>query len=273
MFEWFKKKAAGKTGHVPDIFKTMIRPMALAAAVADTIADYHRAVRAGEVTSPAYKRKNSNVVEIWAHTRLEALSRLWGYGASDVGSLSDSLQQKVLLDAFFEEKPQYLFPHRPSNEPVHDTLQAVFQVYLFLDEAGSEVCDKETDHVTLKIANKTVLSDFEAQAKILRAEWTALHNAIHEPSPLPQLPATLFEILYKDVTKKTKSIALSSQFGPDYRLGFNSVVELVRSLLQQQGESATNVNHRIQQLHTMMRKILEAHDPDQVGLTDAGGAL
>tara|TARA_B100000780_G_scaffold83408_1_gene57013 strand:+ start:1066 stop:1290 length:225 start_codon:yes stop_codon:yes gene_type:complete len=53
MFNWFKKKRTPRTNEVPPIFKQFMEPMALATALAETIADYVRVVDSGKVSAPA----------------------------------------------------------------------------------------------------------------------------------------------------------------------------------------------------------------------------
>ena len=53
MFNWFKKKRTPRTDEVPPIFKQFMEPMALATALAETIADYVRVVDSGKVSAPA----------------------------------------------------------------------------------------------------------------------------------------------------------------------------------------------------------------------------
>jgi hypothetical protein len=264
MFGWFKKKPSARANVIPDVIKQMMEPMALATALAETISEYFKAVEKGKVSSPAYQRKGDSVVGIWTDTRLEALRHLWGYGASDAMLLADHRQQTRLLNAFFEKKPQLEYPRHPSHEPIHDTLQAVFQVYLFLNNAGSVVGDKETDRLTLKLVNKTIFDDFEQQAKVLWSQWIDFEQAVHGSSALPSMPATLLEVLYKDVTKKAKTIALSGQFGPNYQSGINYLVEVARDQLRKQGESEESIDKQVQQILSTTQKVLEAHDPDHL---------
>ncbi len=264
MFNWFKKKKTLRTDDVQPIFKQFIEPMALATALAETIAGYMRAVDSGEVSTPAYERKGDSVVGIWRDTRLEALRHLWGYGASDAMLLADPRQQKKILDEFFEEKPQYEFPHQPSGEAVHDTFQAIFQVYLFLGKAGTAVADKETDSASLKLANRNIFNDFEEGASKLRESWSSFESALNNSSKLPEAPSTLLDLLYKDVTKKAKGIALSAQFGPDYETGMQYWVKTVEKQMKEEGDPEENIKEQMQKIQSTMKILLEADDPDHV---------
>lgn len=264
MFDLFKKKKTPRTEVVPPLFKQFIGPMVLATALAETISSYMRAVDSGEVSAPAYARKGDSVVGIWGDTRLEALRHLWGYGASDAMLLADHLQQKKLLDVFFEGKPQYEFPHQPLGEAVHDTFQALFQVYLFLGKAGTAVADKETYGASLKLANRNIFSEFEEGARKLRGLWSSFESAINNSNKPPEMPSTLLDLLYKDVTKKTKGIALSAKFGPDYEVGMQYLVKTVEKKMKEQGNSEQNIKEQMQKIQNTMKILLEADDPDHV---------
>jgi len=264
IFSWLKKKKTPRSEEIPGVLKQFMEPMALATVLAETISNYAGAVKAGKVSSPAYERKGDSVVGIWSDTRIEALHHLWGYGASDAMLLAEHRQQKKLLNEFFEGKPQFEFPHQPSYDPIHDTLQALFQVYLFLSKAGTAVADKDTDSTSLKLANKNIFNEFEEQAKTLKVSWNAFEKALNNSIDLPTMPSTLLELLYKDVTKKSKGIALSAQFGPNYEAGIQYLVKIVEKQMKEQGSSEHSIKEEIQKIQNMMMKVLEADDPDHV---------
>jgi hypothetical protein len=265
MFGWFKKKSTPQSEAVCQKLLQFQKPMILVQALAEEISEYYKAVKSGKSSAPAYQRKDDSVVGIWRDTRLEVLRQLWGYGASEPTLLADRFQQKKLLYAFFENKPQYEYSHQPSGDPLHDTLQALFHVYLLLEKAGTAVGDKETDGLFLKcVAKKTIFSDFEEDAKVLRTEWTAFEQAVHGSGGIPAMPCTLLEILYKDVTRKTKTIALSAQFGPDYQTNMNDLVNRVEEQMHDQGKSQESINKKMEQLRSTYKKLLAADEPDHL---------
>ena len=128
------------------------QPLALMVAVAEVCSVYARGVRAGQIDTPAYARKNDSVVSIWQDTRTEALSYLDQFGNPDIKALTDPPCQLNTLNCFLDERPHLEYP-QPRGEQPADTLQAVFHVYLFLNKAGSSVCDRDTDYKTLKSKN------------------------------------------------------------------------------------------------------------------------
>lgn len=140
----------------------------------------------------------------------------------------------------------------------------LFQVYLFLNKAGSAVGDKETDSHTLRLANKTIISEFEQHSSALWAQWIAFEQAVRGSGVLPAMPSTLLEILYKDVTKKAKTIALATQFGPDYESGMNYLANILQKQMKDQGDSEDSINMQLEQVRSTMKKVLAADDPDHL---------
>jgi hypothetical protein len=265
MFEWFKKKREKQKKVVPGIAKGLMGAKSLAVAIAETIANYSEDLQSGIISTPAYKRKDSNVVDIWRDTRLEALWCLWNYGASDVMLLANAPTQTTVLDAFFEEKPlQYEYPHQPSSDPVFDTLQAICQVYLYLNKAGSAVMDLETDRNTLMIKKKTIFDEFERNAEQLHVKWKEFDSAVYGSGDLPPMPNTILEVLFKDVTKKSKTIALSAQFGPDYEAGILYLEEIISEKLTKKGETKDSIKKQIRKMQETTQKLLSALDPDHM---------
>lgn len=265
MLKWFKKEGGSRSDALPPHLESFLKPMALATAIAEIVGAYAKSVQRGEVSSPAYRRKDASAVEVWRDTRLEALRHLWGYGASDAMLLADPRQQEALLGAFFKNKPHLEFPHQPSGDPVRDTLQALFQVYEFLGKAGSAVADSATDRLSLSQRRKTIFSEFEDQAKSLLELWAVFMQAIRGSGELPATPPTLFEVLFRDVTSKAKTIALSARFGPDYRAGMAYIVTAIQKQLKDRGESPSNIEKKMHEVQSLMQAVLAADDPDHLG--------
>jgi len=266
MFGWFKKIERLDMEELPETLQQFIKPMALLNELTEAVSEYSRAVGSGDISSPAYKRENDSVLGIWNDTRLEALSHLWGYGASDVTMLTDyqNRQQKKLLNALLQDKPHLEYPHQPSGDPIHDTLQALFRVYLFLGEAGAFVLDKETDRRFLELKHKNIFSDFEEHAKSLQASWSGYEQALHGSKDLPSMPPTILETLYRDVTKKSKTIALSAQFGPDYHAGMKRFLNLAREQIAKQKVSEETISMQLHDIECTMQALMAADDPDDV---------
>lgn len=261
MFGWFKKKPK-EAPEVPKLIEDMFRPLSLAAAVSKIISEYQQDVRSGEISAPAYQRKDESVIGIWRDTRLEALSNLWDYGSSEPGTLANHRQQMDLLNVFFIDKPQFAFPLSPTGEKAHDTLQAVFRVYIYLGEIGSAIMDRESCRDTLKLAGKTIFSNLEIEAAKLWEAWKSFNVTLQPPGELSRMPPTLFEVIYADVTAKAKSIALSSKFGPSYEDGMQSMVSMIQTKMKANDDSDTEISKAVQGMRALMDEILAANDPD-----------
>jgi len=127
---------------------------------------------------------------------------------SEPSLLADPLRQLEVLTCFLEERP-YLEMPQPRGEVVPDTIQAMWQAYVYLSEVGSEVADRETWPSKLKQDGRSILDRLISGATILQGEWEALEQAVKsKDKPLPEIPRTLLEILYEDVTAKSKSAAV-----------------------------------------------------------------
>ncbi len=252
MFEWLKKKRAAPEAAVEALARKWLEPSALAVALAETIREFAADVNSGRLEYPAHKRRNDSVVGIWRDLRLEALSHMFNFGRSDPMLLADQRRQLELLHCLLDERPHLEMP-QPRGEVVPDTLQAVWQVYLYLDQIGSEVADRETDRATLKLAKKNIFDRLTARAEQLRIGWEAFEAAVkNKNTKLPEMPRTLLEELYKDVTAKTKPIALSAQFGPSYEATIKMLEEEVR-----------NRGGDVEKARTLTQRVMQANDPDE----------
>ncbi len=207
---------------VRGLMSGFIGSQALVTALAETIQSYGSAVRAGKMTSPAHRRDGASVVELWADIRIEALWGLFGFGVADPSLLADPRQQEFLLTAFLDDRVHLEMP-QPRGAPIPDTVQSIMSVYHFLSTVGSEVCDRETDRETLRQAERSILGCLEHAAGEARGHWSAFLAA-----PKLPLPKTLIELIYDDVNAKTKSIALSTRFGPTYEAGIRFVEDHLR---------------------------------------------
>jgi hypothetical protein len=124
---------------------------------------------------------------------------------------------------------------------------------VYLDKIGSEVADRETNRHTLRLAKRDIISALTSRAEDIRADWEAFDRGIKSSSELlPEMPRTLFEAMYEDVTAKTKSIALSAVFGPSYEANMRFVEDEIRS---RGGD--------VEKLRALNRRVMAATDPDE----------
>ncbi|WP_371385678.1 hypothetical protein [Pseudodesulfovibrio karagichevae] len=252
MFGLFKKR---KKKPSKELFSSMFSSLALLSAVQDAYNDYAKRVNEGEVVYPAHRRKGDGIVPVWHDVRTEALGTMFGFGESDIASLAkrESTCQLMLLSSFLKERPHLEFP-QPRGEVVADTIQAVWQIYLYLSAVGKEVCDRETDSDQLSLSGKGILDSLEARAVLLRSEWEIFQSKLSSgASSLAEIPKTVFDVVFEDVTKKTKSIALSCFFGPNYE-----------SNIKRLKAEAGGDKEKLKAINEIVAKLMEASTPDEL---------
>ena len=248
MWNWLKKKPRQRDFQLEALTEQLEAPQVLATALAETVDDYVSSVQAGKLSYPAHRREEASVVEIWAALRIEALHKLFNFGQSDPFILSDLRRQGELLSCFLDEQPHLEFP-QPRGAVVPDTMQAMFQVYLYLDAVGSEVADRETDRTGLKLEGRSILDHIELQCAELRPRLAAFRPGGGDRI----LPPTLIELLYADVTVKAKSIALSAKFGPHYESG----IKFLENQVSKSGDDPAP-------FRAAVARVLAAKDPDHL---------
>ena len=129
---------------------------------------------------------------------------------------------------------------------------------MYLSEAGTAVADRETDRFKLHQKGNDILTSFTNRVEQVRREWVEFEGALRiDTKARPALPKTIIEILYADVTKKSKSIALSSAFGS----GYEQNVERFRKRLAHTPTALTEFDE-------LFARILKAKDPDHVSTTN-----
>lgn len=252
MWSWFKRNSLPRHSGFEELAKRCVAPQSLAVAIAGIVREHVDDIRTGRATYPAHERENAGAVEIWCDLRIEALHGLFNFGKSDIILLANQRRQPELLTCLLDERPHLEMP-QPRGETVPDTIQALWQVYVYLDKVGSKVCDRETDRTTLKLAGRSILDDLTFQAQRLRSEWKDFEDALNskEKPPLGK-PRTLLDLLYEDVTAKTKSIALSAKFGPDYEA---NMTYIVARFSEKHGDAS--------EVRATMDHLLSAKDPDE----------
>ena len=269
MFRWLtKKKQPPQESIIPKMVEQSLRSMSRVAALSEIVVEYLKDIKDGRIAFPAHKRllhkqKNASVLEIWRDTRLEALHYLFIYGCSQASLLATQTKQNLLLDYYFEKKPHLEFPYQPSSDRIHDTWQAVFKAYLYLDETGEWTEEREDiQNVNLFTKKKPIFDEFERDIKRLHVQWSEFDSAIRSSNSLPPAPDTIFDILYKDITKKSKTVALSAMFGHDHMAMIKKMEQHTRELFREQGKSEEYIEEQIRITQKTTQKILSARDPD-----------
>lgn len=245
MFGIFKRRAHPR---IPEGFgEAFAAPVAMAVAMAQATAEHAAAIHAGTVQFPIHKAEGLPVLTVWKCLRLEACIAAMTFGEGSLFDLADRSKQADALSEFLDNAAHLQFP-QPSGTSMAQSVQAMFQAYVHLSKVGSELCDRETDHYQLARQGKDIVADLSADAVAARRQMEA-----HVAEQSSQLPPTLFDLFFADLNRKTKSIAFSRVFGPEYEREIAFFVEHVR---KEAGEDdATLVRQRI-------AEILAAPDPD-----------
>lgn len=256
MLGWFKKR---KQQELSPEWKALIErfvdPQAQAVAIAECVREYVDAVQAHKVEYPAHRRKGASVIDLWNDVRLEAFHKIFNFGKADLMLLADMRQQLTLLNSFLDERPHLQMP-QPRGEPIADTLQGVWQVYIYLSAVGSELMDYSTDKSVLKFCGRDILTDFNEKATVLRSQWQAFDRAVKDKGiALPDTPETIIAVLWADVTAKTKSIALSKVFGPKPESGIQYMLKL---LAERASES------EVAEMRAYVDRVQAAREPEEL---------
>ena len=248
MWNWLKRKSARQDDQLRELFEKLLGPAALVTALAESVGDYFSQVQAGKASYPAHRRKDISVAQLWTDLRLEALHMLFGFGKADAFRLAVPRHQSELLDCFLDEKPHLEMP-QPRGEVNADTIQAMFQVYRYLSEVGSEVADRETWYDELKRKGMSILDQIESDCARARSQLRAF-LAREEGSSAPPM---MIEMMYADVTAKAKSISFTTVFGPKYESG----IKFAESLVEKQGGD-------VAPFRASVECVLAATDPDHL---------
>jgi hypothetical protein len=200
---------------------------------------------------PAYKREDG-VLGIWRCTRLEFYAALLARGANL--SVFGDLREQATIFRLFEDEKLYLAMRvgasSSDDPPANTALLALMYGYLHLSEAGTESADPATSRLSLKVAGRSITSDLEQAVSTARKQWEEI---IHGSKRDGKLPPTMIEILDADVLAKSKTIALTTRFGPHYEAGISHVEQLLRKNIQ---------NAEADQFRREISTVLAANNPD-----------
>lgn len=258
------------------IMNQLIGPIEKVTALAEDIVNYGHAVKKGSLITPAYKRDASpdDLASIWRDTRLEAMTILFQYGngTTNAAALADPRQQLQLLESFAKDKPHLEHPHKPNETITHDTWQAVFKIYLHLDNISKQLGDliatqgmhKNNQSLTSILKDierrekQTIFHEFEDLIIALHQQWQGFWQHGND------IPKTIFEILYEDVTAKCKVIMLGAVFGPYYMDGIKTMKSHLSDRLKQDGYSDKDISIASKAYDTKINSILNAKDCDEL---------
>ncbi len=198
---------------------------------------------------PAVRRKEDSVLEIWDSTRFEAIANLWATPGIDIALIADAkCHGKPNLPIF---QIDFRNDHSADDSDVGQTCLGIRHVYQYLSAVGEEVFDPQSSPSKLKRHGKRISDNFSALAKANEAEWDKFHYDQAGGHEIQSVPLTIFEILWRDVTRLSKNIAICTKFGPDFQSG----VEYRRVV-------AKNRPDELKRIAEVERDILPLNDPD-----------
>lgn len=246
MVGWFKKKKAEDVPlEVEQFYNKHFGPTVLVARTIENIRTYFKRIEVGEISFPAYRRKGSNVLQVWIDTQWELLSCLWKYLENfNPAVLAERTRQKELLE-FIKEADikrvrdgaqlKYALNATSPNKELKNMLDAIILMYqtsLNISYEVGVVTVEEAMGYEPKVKrglawaamgglfqerDSTVgIKDFLEVANKASADWLHFCNKLDSHEPLPSYPKTIFEIIFEDITKKSKIIVLTALFGPTY---------------------------------------------------------
>ena len=292
MLGWFKKKKIEEVPlEVKSFFNKYLGPTLLVAKVAKNISKYFKDVEDGVISFPAYKRKDSSVLQVWIDTRLELLQCLWTcYDNFNPIDLAEQRKQKELLAYINEADLKYvregvglgkytLTATNPSKE-LKDMINVIIMMYETSLNISNKICvyvevDKAMGHKPeLKIGIGSLLTrdsiqelestmgikDFLVEANKISVDWLSYLNKLGSNEQLPSYPKTVFEIIFEDITKKSKIIALTAIWGPYYMANFMSVVKEFKGKGIEKGLSS----EKAEKLQESFDYLINAKNPEEV---------
>jgi hypothetical protein len=228
----------------------MLDQAALATAVAQITGDYVRSRNGLSIL----KDEDASIVEMWSGVRLEAISQLWGPGPISLELIIDPAKHPKFLDAFIERSNSYLYGSQSPQNEIGGTISAILCVYDVLAQMEFDVC---SPYLQTDKQNKGYVAPYASlveEMRKLHIKWQGFMYAVHTNANfLPAVPDTVFVTLWRDVTYRSKIIALCGRLGPHYLANFAALKKKV-----------AEANESTKGLDDLIIKILMADDPERL---------
>jgi hypothetical protein len=190
------------------------------------------------------KDDDASIVEMWGGVRLEAISQLWGQGPISLELIIDPAKHPKLLDAFIERSNLYLCASKSPQNEIDGTISAMLRIYDVLARMKYEA---RTPYLQTDKNDKGYVAPYAGR-------WQGFMYAVRTKADfLPAVPDTVFVTLWRDVTYRSKIIALCGRFGPYYLATFAALKKEVA----EGGESTKGLND-------LIIKIMMADDPERL---------
>lgn len=228
----------------------MLDQVALATAIAQVTGDYVRSRNGVSIL----KEEGASVVEMWSGVRLEAISQLWGPGPIAHELIIDPAKHPKLLDAFIERSNSYLHVSKSPQNEISGTISAILRIYDVLAQMEFDVC---SPYLQTDKQGKGYVAPYAGlieEMRKLHIKWQGFMYAVHTKADfLPPVPDTIFVALWRDVTYRSKIIALCGCLGPHYLANFAALKQKV-----------AEANESTRGLDDLIIKILTADDPERL---------
>lgn len=208
-------------------------------------------VKTLQLVLPAVRRKEDSVIQIWDSTRFEAIANLWATPGFEQALIADTKKHGKRNQAIF--RIDFTADYRQDSSEIGRTCLGIRYVYDYLAAVGEEVFDPQTAQSKLKTHGKRISDQFVQQVRSIEAEWDRFHFDQAGGREIQNVPQTIFQILWADVTRLSKSIAICAKFGPNYQSG----VQYRRVL-------AKNRPEELKRITELERTILPLSDPDEI---------
>ena len=248
MFEKFRRKKLIESIAASPAGK-MLDQIALAVAVAETTKEYVNTRNGVSVI----KDDNASVIETWKGVRLEVISQLWGSESNSLELIIDHTKHPKLLNAFVERSKSYLSVKKSPGDEVDRTISTILRVYDVLAQMDFDVCSPYLQFSKDSPGHVSRYAGLVQEMRKLHIKWQGFMHAVNTKAEyMPPVPDTVFTALWRDVTYRSKTIALCARLGPSYLTNFQELkVRVIEA-----GEDAAR-------LDGLIVRILTADDPDQ----------
>jgi len=249
MFERFRQKKLIQAVAESPIGK-MLDQVALATAVAEMTGQYVQSRNGISIV----KDDNASVIETWSGIRLEAISQLWGTGPISHELIIDPAKHPKLLDAFIEGSNSYLHAKKSPQNEIDATITAMLRIYDVLAQMDFDVCSPYLQVSKESPGYVSRYAGLVEEMRKLHIKWQGFMYAIRTKANfLPPAPDTVFVTLWRNVTYRSKVIALCARLGPSYLANFAALKEVV-----------SKGNESTAGLDNLIIKILTADDPERL---------
>jgi hypothetical protein len=249
MFERFRKKSLQRAIAESPVGR-MFDQIALATAVAQTTREYLRSRNGISIV----KEDKASVIELWSGIRFEAISELWRPGSVSSNELvADPTTHPKLLNAIIERSASYLRAKKSQGDELDDTISAILRIYDYLAQLEYDVCSPYLQHSKESPGYVPRYAGFVEEMRKLHLKWQGYSYALSARVDLPIQPDTVFVTVWRNVTYRSKIIALCAGLGPRYLANFAAIKK-----------EHLKDNERVARLDNLIVRILMIDDPEQL---------